>query len=106
MQKDHLEILLESIDSKFQITLEAFQTLNQKIDTKVDELRIELKQDIAVVDSKVMGLSKRLDSVEKRLSGEIAEVRADLAEVKVDLAAHRNNTELHHAPPKRPLKRA
>ncbi len=120
MQKDHLEILLESIDSKFQITLEAFQTLNQKIDTKVDELRVELKQDIAVVDSKVMGLSKRLDSVEKRLSDEIAEVKADLAEVKADLAVvkvdvaevkadlatHRNNTELHRAQPKRPLKRA
>ncbi len=99
MQKDHLEILLESIDSKFQITLEAFQTLNQKIDTKVDELRVELKQDIAVVDSKVMGLSKRLDAVEERLSSEIAEVRNDLA-------AHRNNTEMHHTQPKRPLKRA
>jgi uncharacterized protein YPO0396 len=113
MQKDHLEILLESIDSKFQITLEAFQTLNQKIDTKVDELRIELKQDIAVVDSKVMGLSKRLDSVEKRLSDEIAEVKADLAEVKADLdevkadlSAHRSNTEMHQALPKPPLKRA
>lgn len=99
MQKEHLEILLESIDSKFQVTLEAFQSLNQKIDTKVDELRAELKQDIAVVDSKVMGLSKRLDLVEERLSNEIAEVRADLA-------AHRNNTELHKAKPKRPLKRA
>lgn len=99
MQKEHLEILLESIDSKFQVTLEAFQSLNQKIDTKIDELRTELKQDIAVVDSKVMGLSKRLDSVEERLSCEIAEVRADLAD-------HRNNTELHKAPPKRPLKRA
>lgn len=99
MQKEYLEILLESIDSKFQVTLEAFQSLNQKIDTKIDELRSELKQDIAVVDSKVMGLSKRLDSVEERLSNEIAEVHADLAE-------HRSNTELHHAPPKRPLKRA
>ena len=99
MQKEHLEILLESIESKFQITLEAFQSLSQKIDTKVDELRIELKQDIAVVDSKVMGLSKRLDSVEERLSSDIAEVRADLS-------AHRNNTELHKAPSKRPLKRA
>ena len=120
MQKDHLEILLESIDSKFQVTLEAFQTLNQKIDTKIDDLRIELKQDIAVVDSKVMGLSKRLDSVEKRLSDEIAEVKvdlaevkadlaevkADLAEVKVDLSAHRSNTEMHQVQPKRPLKRA
>lgn len=99
MQKDHLEILLESIDSKFQITMEAFQALNQKIDTKVDELRIELKQDIAVVDSKVMGLSKRLDAVEERLSNEISDVRNDLA-------ANHNNTELHHAQPKRPLKRA
>lgn len=106
MQQDHLEILLESIDSKFQITLEAFQTLNQKIDTKVDELRIELKHDIAVVDSKVMGLSKCLDSVEKRLSDEIGVVRADLAEVKADVAAHRDNTEMHHAQPKRALKRA
>lgn len=99
MQKEHLEILLESIESKFQITLEAFQSLNQKIDTKVDELQTELKQDIAVVDSKVMGLGKRLDSVEERLSSEIAEVRSDLA-------AHRNDTEQHHSQPKRPLKRA
>ncbi|MEI6206973.1 MAG: hypothetical protein WCP20_09340 [Desulfuromonadales bacterium] len=106
MEKEHLEILLESIDSKFQLTLEAFQSLNNKIDTRVDELRIELKQDIAVVDCKVMGLSQRLDAVEERLSAEIAEVKADLAEVKADLAAHRNNTELHHTQPKRPLKRA
>ena len=102
MELNHLAILLESIDSKVQVTLEAVSAL----DRKIDSVRDELKEDIAVVDCKVMGLSKRLDSVEKRLSDEIAEVRADLAEVKVDLAAHRNNTELHHAPPKRPLKRA
>jgi len=99
MQLNQIAILLESIDSKVQITMEAVLALDNKIDTKIDELRVDLKQDIAVVDSKVMGLSKRLDSVEKRLSDEIAEVRADLA-------AHRNNSELHHAPPKRPLKRA
>lgn len=95
MQKDHLEILLESIESKFQITLEAFQSLNNKIDG-VEE---RLTDKIEIVDCKVMGLSKRLDSVEERLSRESAEVRNDLA-------AHRNNTELHHAQPKRPLKRA
>jgi hypothetical protein len=99
MELSHIAILLESIDSKVQITMEAVSALDKKIDTKIDELRIELKQDIAVVDSKVMGLSKRLDSVENRLSSEIAEVKADLT-------AHRNNTELHHAQPKRPLKRA
>ncbi|MHB8122983.1 MAG: hypothetical protein ACYDG4_12600 [Desulfuromonadaceae bacterium] len=95
MELNNLAILLESIDSKVQVTLEAVSAL----DRKIDSVRDELKEDIAVVDCKVMGLSKRLDSVEKRLSDEIAEVKADLA-------AHRNNTELHHAPPKRPLKRA
>lgn len=95
MQKDHLLILLESIDSKVQLTMEAVSAL----DKKIDNVRDELKEDIAVVDCKVMGLSKRLDSVEERLSSEIAEVRADLA-------GHRNNTELHHTKPKRPLKRA
>jgi tetrahydromethanopterin S-methyltransferase subunit G len=99
MELNDIAILLESIDSKVQITMEAVAALDKKIDTKVDELRVELKHDIAVVDSKVMGLSKRLDAVEERLSNEIADVRNDLA-------AHRNNTELHHAQPKRPLKRA
>jgi len=99
MELNDIAILLESIDSKVQITMEAVAALDKKIDTKVDELHIELKQDIAVVDSKVMGLSKRLDAVEERLSSEIAEVRNDLV-------AHRSNTELHHAQPKRPLKRA
>lgn len=95
MELNHLAILLESIDSKVQITMEAVSAL----DKKIDSVRDELKEDIAVVDCKVMGLSKRLDAVEERLSHEIAEVCSDLA-------AHRNNTELHHAPPKRPLKRA
>ncbi|MFA7059364.1 MAG: hypothetical protein WC156_00940 [Pedobacter sp.] len=98
MQKDHYGILLESIDSKVQITMEAVLALNQKIDTKIDELRSELKQDIAVVDSKVLGV-KRLDAVEEHLSNEITAVRNDLS-------AHRNDTELHRpAVRRRPLKR-
>ena len=95
MELNHLAILLESIDSKVQITMEAVSALDRKIDN-VEE---RLTERIEVVDCKVMGLSKRLDAVEERLSGEIAEVRNDLA-------AHRNNTELHHAKPKHPLKRA
>lgn len=66
---------------------------------KIDNVRDELKEDIAVVDCKVMGMGKRLDSVDERLSNEIADVRADLA-------VHRSYTELHHTKPKRPLKRA
>jgi hypothetical protein len=95
MDLNHLAILLESIDSNVQVTMEAVSAL----DRKIDSVRDELKQDIAVIDCKVMGLSKRLDAVEERISNEIADVRSDLA-------AHRDNTELHHAAPKRPLKRA
>jgi hypothetical protein len=95
MQKDHLTILLESIDSKVQLTMEAVSAL----DKKIDDVEVRLTEKIEIVDCKVMGLSKRLDSVEERLSKEIAEVRNDLAD-------HRNNTEMHRAQTKRPLKRA
>ena len=95
MELSHIAILLESIDSKVQITMEAVSAL----DRKIDDVEDRLLEKIELVDCKVMGLSRRLDSVEERLSKEIAEVRNDLA-------AHRNNTELHHSSPKRPLKRA
>lgn len=98
MEKEHFEIILESLDSKMDLVLEALKATNQKIDDNTAELKAELKEDIAVLDCKIMGLSKRVDSVEERLSAEIAEVRADINE-------HRSSTELHQAPRKRPLKR-
>ena len=102
MQKEHFEVVLESIDSKFQQMLECFSTL----DSKIDRVEERLTDKIELVDAKVMGLAKRVDHVEERLSREIAEVRADLADVKINLTDHRNNTELHHIPKKRILKKA
>jgi hypothetical protein len=32
MQKDHLEVILENIDSKFDLVLEGYDALNKKID--------------------------------------------------------------------------
>ena len=95
-------MLVEEFNSNLNLVFEGISAIDKKIDT----VRDELKEDIAVVDSKVMGLSKRLDAAEERLSSEIAEAKADLAEVKSDLTAHRNSSELHQAQPKRPLKRA
>ena len=88
-------MLVEEFNSNLKLVFEGISTIDKKLDDKV----ADLKEDIAIVDCKVMGLSKRLDEVEERLSNEITDVRNDLA-------AHRNNTELHHAQPKRPLKRA
>jgi len=83
LQKDHLMLLLESIDSKVQITMESVS----RVDNKIDAGRDELKEDIAVLDCKIMGLSKRVDAVYE------------------ELVAHRNDTELHRSQPKRLLKR-
>lgn len=101
MQKDHFEVVLESIDGKFQQMLECFSTL----DAKIDRVEERLTDKIELVDAKVLGLAKRVDAVEKRLSGEIAEVRGEIAEVRHDLRAHRENVEQHAVPKKRVLKK-
>ena len=46
LQKDHLMILLESIETKVQVTLESVS----RLDNKIDAVRDELKEDIAILD--------------------------------------------------------
>ena len=104
LQKDDLMILLESMDSKMQLTLEAVTVL----DHKIDSVRDELKEDIAVLDCKIMGLSKRVDTLDKKI--DTVDKKIDVVDKKVDavhkeLIAHRNDTDLHRSQPKRPLKR-
>ena len=97
LQKDQLMILLESMDSKMQITLE----LVTGFDSKINAVRDELKEDIAVLDCKIMGLSKRVDTLDKKVDALDKKVDA----VHEELIAHRNDTELHRSQPKRTLKR-
>ena len=59
IQKDHLLILLESIDSKVQITLEA-----------------------------VLALDKKIDGVEKRLTEKLNQLGARIDAVALDGTAH------------------
>jgi len=108
MTKEYTNLILEAMNDKFQQMLECFSVHSKEI----ADLRSELKEDIAVVDAKVMGLSRRVDHVEERLSreiaevrAEVAEVRAEVAEVRADLADHRANTEMHAPPRKRALKK-
>ena len=85
MEKEHLEIILENIDKKFDIVIEGYSTLDRKIDNlakKTDE-RFDL------VDLKFEALSEKIDSVEETLTGKIDAVATDLK-------AHREDTEAHH----------
>lgn len=85
MGKDHLEVILESIDSKFNVVIEGYNALDRKIDSVKDEL----KEDIALCNVRIDALSVKIDNVEQRLSEKIDVVAADLS-------AHRADTEAHN----------
>ena len=85
MKKENLEILLEDMNSKFDLLIEGYQSLNGKIDSlsrKTDE-RFDL------VDFKIDTLNKKINEVDERLGNKIDDVAADLKN-------HRADTEAHH----------
>ena len=78
MEKEHLEVILESIDSKFNLVLEGYATLDEKFTRKIDELAKKTEERFDLVDFKIDTLNQKIDSVAS------------------DLKAHRNDTEAHH----------
>ncbi|MGE0919022.1 hypothetical protein [Trichlorobacter lovleyi] len=105
MTKEYTNLILETMNDKFQQMLECFSVL----DTRIDRFEERLTEKIELVDAKVMGLSKRVASVEKSLNEKIDTVEqnlsAEIVEVRDELRAHRENVELHAAPKKRVLKK-
>jgi FtsZ-binding cell division protein ZapB len=127
MTQEDTNLILETMNDKFQQMLDCF-SLHSK---EIEDLRTELKEDSALVDAKVMGLAERVSSVEPNLNQKIDTVEvnlnqkidtvevnlnqkidtvekrlsAEITEVRDDLRAHRENVELHEAPKKRILKK-
>ena len=95
MEKEHLEIILENMDSKFALVLERHGTLRHEI----QETRTELKHDINLCNFKIDALSQRIETVNKNLGERINSVEKNLSEkidaVAIDLKTHRNDTEAH-----------
>ncbi|WP_041585090.1 hypothetical protein [Syntrophus aciditrophicus] len=95
MEKDHLEVILESIEGKFDLVLEGHEVLRKEI----RDVRQELCEKITFVDFKVEALNKKVDSVRDELNQKIDGVEARLSKkidaVAADLAAHRADTEAH-----------
>lgn len=110
MKQEQVEMLLENIDSKFNIVIESHQSLshdiaglrtdlNEKFDFlnfKIDTVNDHLTKKINTVEEK---LTDRIDSVEEKLTNRIDNVKQSLSEkidaVASDLKAHRNDTEAH-----------
>ncbi|MCK4378046.1 MAG: hypothetical protein KAW01_01810 [Deltaproteobacteria bacterium] len=96
MEDKYVAILMEEMNSKFELVLEGHQvlrsdmrrmeeTLSKKIDENTTRIKINTEA-IAALDKK---LSKRIDEVDEKLSKRIDAVGADLK-------AHRADTEAHH----------
>ena len=107
MEKDHLEILLEDIRSKFDLVLEGHAALDRKMDLRFAELEEKIDKNTFLiqalakrVDEVEERLDAKIDAVEKRLDSKIAKVEKNLSAkidaVAADLAAHRADTEAHH----------
>ena len=107
MEKEHLQVILESIDSKLDLVLEGHAALDQKIDRKFDQLSERIDENtfmIQTLNKKIDGvedkLTKKIDDVEETLTKKIDGVEVSLTNkidgVAADLKAHRADTEAHH----------
>ena len=96
MKKEHLEVILEDMNSKFDLILEGHVGLRQAI----DDLDRRTTERFDLVDLKFEALNKKIDTVDQRLSNRIDIVEKSLGEkidaVAADLSAHRADTEAHN----------
>lgn len=84
MEKDHLVVILERMESKLELVAEGHEVLRSEIQAlakKTDE-RFDL------VDFKINTLNQKIDNVASELNQKIDNVAADLK-------AHRRDTEAH-----------
>jgi hypothetical protein len=85
MEKEHLEMILEDINGKFDLLLEGHAGLQEMIlaqGLKTDE-RFDL------IDFKIDTLNKKIDGVDENLSKKIDGVAAELRAHRADTEAHR-----------------
>jgi hypothetical protein len=85
MEKDHLEILLEDMNKKFDLVLEGHAVLGEKIDDNAKEVT----EKVEMTNLQIKAVSQKIDSVEVKLSQKIDTMAADLAEHRADTGKHR-----------------
>ena len=95
MEKEHLEMILEDINGKFDLILEGHESLRGEI----RDLSRKTDERFDMVDFKIDTLNRKIDGVDERLSKKIVGVEASLGEkidgVAGELKAHRQDTDAH-----------
>ena len=96
MEKGNLEMILEDINSKFDLVLEGYAALDKKMDNRFDQMNEKIENN----SFKIEILNKKIDGVDEKLTGKIDGVEEKLGKkidaVATDLRAHRADTEAHH----------
>ena len=95
MQKDHLEIVLEDISSKFSMVLEGHSAIRSEMQKMHDNLNEKIEHTtflITVVNKKVDKLDVKVDKLEAKVD----KLEAKVDDIAADLKAHRADTEAHH----------
>lgn len=78
-------MILEDINSKFDLVLEGYAALDRKIDNRFDLLHEKIEEN----SFKIEVLNRKIDGVDEKLTQKIDSVATDLS-------AHRRDTEAHH----------
>ena len=95
MQKEHLEVILESVDSKFNLVLEGYAALDEKFTRKIDDLAQITEERFDLVDFKIDTLNEKIDAVSADFKVTDARLSKKIDAVATDLKAHRQDTEAH-----------
>ena len=106
MEKEHLEMILEDINGKFDLIIEGHEGLRgeiRELSRKTDERFDLVDFKIDTLNKKIDGVEEKLtakiDGVEEQLTAKIDGVEAKLSKkidaVAADLSAHRLDTEVH-----------
>ncbi|QXE91569.1 hypothetical protein [Geomonas subterranea] len=89
MKKANLEVLLEDMNSKFDLVLEGHEVLRSEI----QELRRRNDERFDLFDFKIDTLSKRVGD----LDGKVETLDKKVGKIAAELSAHRADTEAHPA---------
>jgi hypothetical protein len=84
MEKEHLEMILEDINGKFDLILEGYDSLDKKIDKNHQES-----------NEKHAHTAFMLETLNQKIDGVDAKLTAKIDAVAEDLSAHRRDTEAH-----------
>lgn len=85
MEKEYHEMLLENMDSKFDLVPQGQESLRKEMHGIRDELAEKIENNSFKIDT----LNKKIDGVEMKLGKKIDGVAAELKAHRADTEAHR-----------------